>query len=558
MSQNVEMSTPSKYPHDLSHFNAFSSPSQFLIPFSPLETLPADFHHFDPSLVVEMFPFNSLFFGQITANVDTFFVSLRTIYGDQFYKWFLLRKVKVPTVRLRDVIPGSTVVHPAITNQYWKLLDMLGYPINITSGAGTVNPYPVNPTKFFAYFKIVRDYYLDPTLDTELIGKIDDALYSIQLDSIFSSLGFGPSEVPDNLDQVQMALDANAETAFHDLWRINGEFTEANPTSCLIQRRIRRDYFTSLLPNLQFGEPMRVPVEGPFANDTQGNAQGLIVNTQRVVIADNSQASFAASPVYVTGGSIRDLQRVESVQKFLERLNFAGGDGAHPKDLLDAIYGESPENITLGRSVWIDSFDRQVIMQEVVQNAPSNGADNFLGSKAANGTIAAQGKPYSIFCKEHGYVINMFSLMPTVYYAYCPRDSFKHDFADYYLPDLAMIGEQEVLGQELISQVDHTDESEADGTYYTEELIGYQPRYQEYRKRPNELHGAFRTAEAAQMLHGRIFNKKVNLNPDFITYPNEAFNQIFAYINPQADTCYVDVYSEIHSERPVIDNPTRV
>lgn len=565
MSANVEMSTPSRYPENLSHHNAFTSPSQFLVPFSVYETLPGDSFEVDPAAVVELMPFNSLFFGDIKANFDTFFVSTRTIYGDEFMKWFMLRKLQIPTVSIRDTVPGANPVTISIDNQYWKLLDMLGYPIGMQSGAGTNDPQYVNPTKFFGYFKIVRDYYLDPTLDQELIGKIDNQLSLLTLEVACQRMNVRKSDIDENLDTLQASMNTYAESAFGALFRLFGQYDAVNnPVSCLVQRRLKRDYFTSLLPNLQFGEPMRIPIEGPFVNDDTSS------NTPHRLYATGSEGSIKADPtasgefdpyagpVYVIPGTIRDLQRIEDVQRFLERLNFAGGDGAHPKDLYEAIYGESPDSITLGRSVWIDSFDRDVLMSEVVQTAPASGDDNFLGSKAANGQIAAKGSKYSVFTKEHGYIMHMFSLMPRVFYAYCPRDTFKHDFADFYLPDLAMIGEQEVLGRELISQVDMTDQSDADGEFYSEKLVGYQPRYEEYRRRPNELHGGFRTSEAAQMIHGRVFDGQVNLNEDFIQYPNDGFNQIFAYINPQADTCFVHMIMEIHAVRPVIDNPTRV
>lgn len=558
MAQDVEMSTPSKYPENLSHHVAFTAASQLLTPYDPIETLPGDSFEIKESSVVELAPFNSIFFGDVKANYDTFFVSSRTLYGDLWYKYFLLRIAKYPAVNLYDVVVPTPGVAPiSITNQYWKVLDMLKYPIGVFSGTGTAYPWTVNPTKFFAYWKIVRDYYVDPTLDVDIIDKLDDSFALLKFERAISDLNLEPSQISESIDSIMAQFNSNVQNAMISIWDnfdISTDFVPIN----LFQRRLKRDYFTSLLPNLQFGEPLRIPVDGPFIDDTNGIRQDLQAygtgNTKYIV--SGSSSVEVGTSAYVVPGTIRDLQRIESVQKFLERLNFAGGEGAHPKDLLEAIYGESPDDITIGRAIWLNSFDKDVLMSEVVQTSNGSQDSDPLGTKVANGQIASSGNTFSVFTKEHGYIINMYSLMPRVYYAYNARDSFKFDFADYYLPDLSMIGEQEVLGRELITQGNA--QQLVDDDFPQDLLVGYQPRYQEYRQIPNSIHGGFRTTEAQQMLHGRVFNDRVNLNSDFIQLPNEKFNQIFSYINPAYDTSFVHMIMEIHAVRPVIDNPTRV
>lgn len=559
MAQDVEMSTPSKYPENLSHHVAFTAASQLLTPYDPIETLPGDSFEIKESSVVELAPFNSIFFGDVKANYDTFFVSSRTLYGDLWYKYFLLRIAKYPAVNLYDLVPPPSSIPVSITNQYWKILDMLKYPIGITSSYGTAYPWTINPTKFFAYWKIIRDYYVDPTLDVDVIDKLDDAFALLKFDRAISDLNLEPSQISENITNIMAQFVSNVANAWRALWQdfdITSDFIPIN----LFQRRLKRDYFTSLLPNLQFGEPLRIPVDGPFIDSSNGVRNSLTKVTDvsgepKSIIGYNNDFPAVGS-AYVVPGTIRDLQRIESVQKFLERLNFAGGEGAHPKDLLEAIYGESPDDITIGRAIWLNSFDKDVIMSEVVQTSNGSQDSDPLGTKVANGQIASSGNTFSVFTKEHGYIINMYSLMPRVYYAYNARDSFKFDFADYYLPDLSMIGEQEVLGRELITEGNVQEQVGDD--YPQDLLVGYQPRYQEYRQIPNSIHGGFRTTEAQQMLHGRVFDNRVNLNSDFIQLPNEKFNQIFSYINPAYDTSFVHMIMEIHAVRPVIDNPTRV
>lgn len=563
-SDEVVMSVPSKNPFNLSRNIVFTAASQQCTPVSPGETLPGGFYEFDPSIIVELFPYSGLFFGETKIHMDSFFCSARSIYGDVWYKWFLLDKLKMPNVNLNEVWSASTPPPADITNQVWKLFDMLGYPIMCRSSQSE-NSVPVNPTKFFIYWRIMLDYYMDPVLDESLIQKFDSFFEQL---SVSWMLGSDSGATVSTLisqgytDRVQDILDYECLRIFKEIIEyIAGH----NAMISTFQRRIKRDYFTSLLPNLQFGEPMRVPVQGPFIDSPTGEPQPIVAQSfggttyQNVgLLARGDQPATQNEPAYVLGGTIRDLQRLESVQRFLERLNFAGGNGANLKDLSEAIFGESPDAVSIHRSMWIDSFSRDVMLSEVVQTSNNESDSDPLGTKTANGMVASKGPHFSVFTKEHGYIMHIFSLMPSVYYAYCPRDTFKRNLQDYYLPDLAFIGEQEVLGRELITEGNNQSADTDTGLFPQEELIGYQPRYDEYRHRPNELHGAFRTSQLQYMIHGRVFNDKVNLNSDFIVYPNERFNQMFSYVNAQADTCMVKVGLKCFAELPVVENPTRV
>lgn len=566
-SDEVLMSIPSKNPENLSHNNVFTAASQQCTPYSPQETLPGGFYQYNPSMIVELFPYSGLFFGETKVHSDSFFCSYRSLYGDEWYKWFLLDKLKMPSVDLSMVWGANTPPPAEMTNQAWKLFDMLGYPVAVRNSSAANYPCPINPTKFFMYWRIMRDYYMDPVLDEELINIFDGFFellnvscitYAETSNSLSYFMYLGDSQT------VQDFFDAQCSSVFISIidYIVNNQSYIST-----FQRRIKKDYFTTLLPNLQFGEPMRVPVEGPFIDSASGDRyavgyQGQTTSDGHAAIsagkAGGTSGITSGQNAYVLGGTIRDLQRLESVQRFLERLNFAGGNGANIKDLSEAIFGESPDAVSLNRSFWIDSFSRDVMLSEVVQTSNNENDSDPLGTKTANGIVASKGPQFSIFTKEHGYIMHIFTLMPSVYYAYCPRDSFKRNLQDYYLPDLAFIGEQEVLGRELITEGNGQTADPDTGLFPQEDLIGYQPRYDEYRHRPNELHGAFRTSQLQYMIHGRVFDDKVNLNSDFIVYPNERFNQMFSYVNPQADTCMVKVGLRCFAEIPVVDNPTRV
>ena len=560
MPQDVILPVPSKRPFRLSRTSFGSFPSQYLCPVcNPIPCVPTDFHQVDPSLIVEMFPFNNIFFGEMYANIDTFFVSLRDIYGDKWMKWYLLGKVRMPKVDFRIFLPTTDSTPPSIDSQYWKLLDMLGYP---TSSSNQVDFEEginfINPTKFFMYWKIVLDYYLDPSIDTDLIDNLRNILLSLSWEALVGESGYNDS--PDQLDSLQSSLDSTAASVCRSLFTVYS--SQSSIPVNLFQRRLKRDYFTSVLPNLQFGEPMRIPVEGPYIDSNTGTRQNIQGAGTTSTLGQGQIAAGAAgsgvgipttNKAYVIGGTIRDLQRLEDVQRFIERLNFAGGDGAHLSDLYDALYGDRPDNMSLGRAQWISSFRKPVVLNEVVQTSNGENDSDPLGTKVADGIIAARGDRYTIFTKDYGFLFNLFSLMPKVAYQFVPRDTISYSIEEFFLPDLQLIGEQEMTNAELSEWMPANQNLLSD-------LFGYEPRYQELREAPDEIHGAFKTTAAQSMVFGRqfVYDGTNALNSDFLQYPNAMFNRIFSYINPQADTCFVKFNLDIMSERPVVENPNRL
>ena len=119
-SQSVTLPVPSQSPHDYSHVVYTTMPSQYVVPIGhPIKMIPNSFHRNNPSMIVELFPFNSVFFGDMEAHVDTFFVALRDIYGDEFMKWWLLKKLDLPIIDLKPYILSSQQL--SITSNAEKL-----------------------------------------------------------------------------------------------------------------------------------------------------------------------------------------------------------------------------------------------------------------------------------------------------------------------------------------------------------------------------------------------------------------------------------------------------
>lgn len=105
---------------------------------------------------------------------------------------------------------------------------------------------------------------------------------------------------------------------------------------------------------------------------------------------------------------------------------------------------------------------------------------------------------------------------------------------DRYWPSLAHLGEQEILNSEIYYQ----DQSvlNADGTPVNEDVFGYQERYAEYRYRPSQITGQFRSTSALPL-------DAWHLSQEFTTLP--VLGDTFIQENPPVDRI-IAVPSEPH------------
>ena len=89
--------------------------------------------------------------------------------------------------------------------------------------------------------------------------------------------------------------------------------------------------------------------------------------------------------------------------------------------------------------------------------------------------------------EEHGFIIGIMSIIPEpTYQQGLPRLWSRKLNLDFYYPEFAQLGEQEILNQEIF--FDHTNPAQNEGTF------GYQSRFAEYKYAPSTVHGNFKNS----------------------------------------------------------------
>lgn len=199
--------------------------------------------------------------------------------------------------------------------------------------------------------------------------------------------------------------------------------------------------------------------------------------------------------------NIRDLRLSSALQRYQERSMEYGN---RYEEFIQREFGIRPRDSRIQRPEYLGGSKSVLQISEVLQTA--EGENTGVGTMRGHGVGGLRQRPIRFRAPEHGVIIGILSIRPdSVYTQGLAKQWTKFSKLDYYVPELANIGMQEVFQSELY----------ADGTN-SKTLFGYTPRYDEYRKLPNRISGEFR-----ELLNywnmARSFEIPPVLNSSFIT-----------------------------------------
>lgn len=281
----------------------------------------------------------------------------------------------------------------------------------------------------------------------------------------FDDLGIGTNALYNNLVYISSVVNSAAVTQ-----RVRGLFQ-------LNYRPWRYDYFTGSLPDAQFGD-VAVVSSPVLSGANNSSTQGLNIAggspPKRVSYGSNSQYDADLTSRF----TVLELRAAESLQMWREQI---GRCGYKSSKRFEATFGVRPAFDPAVDIVPLGSYSAD-IMKDVVTGLAG---DNFA-EHAATGSSMLECPTIKFDTKgDFGVIIGVLSVSPIAEYDAFGVDALntKVEPFQYYTPAFANNGLQPVFGHELSVF--------GNSLYGLDSVLGYVPRWAEYKQNVDRVHGEF-------------------------------------------------------------------
>lgn len=419
-----------------------------------------------------------------------------------------------------------------------KLLEYLGYgktytenyqvgassyyvtaPTSAVVSDNNKNDVALNPFPLAAYQKVYQDFYRNTQWESP-------QPYSYNFDYLNSD----SMKVP-----LPQTIEGNSEFYYNGLLTLR--YTNYN-----------KDYFLGRLPEKQYGsEALASPIiyngnsvpstlgsigvtDISFSNGSQGiggSFYTLSGQDIRSIQGPLSNVSFANSRLsdnfQLTSSNIADMlshagvgalaiRQAEFLQKWKEITQSGGTDYVSQ---IQKHFGVKPNNEMAHRSTYIGGFDNKFGIDEVVNTNLSQ--SDYETTMAGKGVNAGHGS-INFDVKEHGIIIGVYhmSLLPEYTTFLTDKLMTKTMPTDYVIPEMDNVGMQSIQGRDYSGFLYPYS---AQTLAAVSKIIGYVPRYAEYKTHVDKVGGAFASTLSNWVtpLNKYEFDKLLEGHHDFTT-----------------------------------------
>ncbi len=539
---SVRLRKPKRNRFNLSHSNKLTAKFGKLIPIMCVPTLPGDTFKCNSELLVRFAPMLAPIMHEVNVYTHFFFVPNRLIWDE--WKDFITggadgtAEPVYPRYRIDSTTDAGIVERQFTTG---SLADYLGFPV-LKKGQTIKedNFIELDALPFRAYQLIYNEYYRDQTLDSEVVIDKDSSgirptTSSVEIvismrdrawkkDYFTSALPF-----PQRGDDVELPLQGSADLIY-------------NIGNTSLKTTVNRAVSPGGVPP--------IGVAGDLTSDGLGNikANDESVNLVGSSTLRNDDLDFLIKGVdlsKVSSATINELRRAIKAQEFLET---AARGGSRYIEQIYSYFGVRSSDARLQRPEFLGGGKSPVVISDVLQTSQTTTGEGGSpqASPAGHAVSVQNSHSFKVFCEEHGYIIGIMSIMPKpAYQQGLNRLNTKFDRLDYYWPQFAHLGEQEIKNSEIFYDI-----SIPHNLMHTDQTFGYTPRYAEYKFINDSVHGDFR--DSLNFWHmGRIFDSSPGLNSSFLHEVQSSANRVFAVQDSSFDKIWVNCHHNLVALRPM-------